>query len=200
MSADDGWIIRKNQDHKYVLQHHFISNDSYPPIEDARSNVFDTLEEALNAHFRAEMACPSEYGLRIFIETITPNSKGTNTMIATTKFARKPFHVDAVQVTEENMAQVAEWCNGEVRVDAAAGDAKHIHVRVSRPLNERQTKAYVGDWILYAGTGYKVYTNKAFAGNFESVSDVPQELRTVDQNVFEQDQPSGEEIGAVVQS
>jgi hypothetical protein len=86
----------------------------------------------------------------------------------TSKYARKPFTVDAVQVTDENIMEVAQWCSGEVVVDDSG---KHIKVRVARVLNERQTKAYVGDWVLYAGTGYKVYTAKAFTKSFEPVNE-----------------------------
>lgn len=96
------------------------------------------------------------------------HERGTMT-VKTEKYVRKPFFVDAAQVTPENIAAVAEWAAGEVICDA---DGDHVKVRVHRPLNERQTKAFVGDWILYAGTGFKVYTNKAFAGCFERFVEV----------------------------
>lgn len=86
------------------------------------------------------------------------------------RFVRKPFYVDAVQVTQENMEQVAEWCNGDIRQQKNKKSnfaPKYIKVRVARPMTERQTKAYVGDWVLYAGTGYKVYTDKAFKQCFD---------------------------------
>ena len=85
--------------------------------------------------------------------------------VETTRFVRKPFYVDAVQVTAENIDAVAVWCNGDI-VEVSKTN-KHIRVRVLRALNERQTKAYIGDWILYAGTGYKVYTPAAFAKSFD---------------------------------
>lgn len=92
----------------------------------------------------------------------------------TTKFTRKPFDVEAVQVTADNIDEVAKWCQGEVITQNDG--SKFIKVRVLRVLNERQTQAFVEDWVLYAGTGYKVYTDKAFRKSF-----VPQteELRTV---------------------
>lgn len=94
----------------------------------------------------------------------------------TAKFIRKPFEVDAVQVTTENINDVAKWCQGEVRTDS---DGKEfIKVRVMRVIDERQTQAYVGDWVLYAGTGYKVYTPKAFQKSFVEKT---KELRTVDE-------------------
>lgn len=90
--------------------------------------------------------------------------------LKTEKFARKPFYVDAVQITEGNMQDVAKWCQG--KVESTDAGENYIKVRVHRPLNERQTKAFVNDWILFAGSGYKVYTPKAFNQSFERVTDV----------------------------
>lgn len=90
-------------------------------------------------------------------------------MIKTEKYQRKPFVIDAVQVTEDNLTEVAEWCGGDVRTQ---GDGtKYIKVKVHSPKSLRQTMAFAGDWVLFAevGTSYKVYTEKAFANSFESV-------------------------------
>lgn len=81
----------------------------------------------------------------------------------TTQYIRKPFQIDAVTVTPENIQDVATWVGGEVRSDDLG---QYVKVRVHRPLNDRQTKAYAGDHVLYAGTGYKVYTDKAFKNSF----------------------------------
>lgn len=92
------------------------------------------------------------------------------------KFVRKPFVVTGLEVTPENIDEVAEWCGGEVRTSEGrnkSGEAaqKYIKVAVKRPLNDRQTRAYYGDWVLSAGTGFKVYTQKAFASSFEEQTD-----------------------------
>jgi len=90
----------------------------------------------------------------------------------TEKFIRKPFAVDAIQVTSENMQEVAQWCQGEILTTEASEKRpaeNYINVRVVRPLSPRQTRAFVGDWVLYSGTGYKVYTPKAFDRGFEPV-------------------------------
>lgn len=89
----------------------------------------------------------------------------------TRKFTRKPFEVEAVQVTAENIQDVAKWCTGEV-VENAPNEDIHIKVRVLRAMTPRQTQAFVGDWVLYAGTGYKVYTNKAFKNSFDPLDGV----------------------------
>lgn len=95
-------------------------------------------------------------------------------MLETTKYVRKQFPVDAVRVTAENMYEVAAWCHGDVDVEKtpARGSSperedKFVKVRVNRPLTPRQTQAFIGDWVLYAGTGFKVYTDKAFNKSFE---------------------------------
>jgi hypothetical protein len=87
-------------------------------------------------------------------------------MIETTKYVRKSFPVDAIQVQDSNMDEVAEWCSGVVEND---GHASYIKVDVHNPMNERQTKAFHNDWILYAGTGFKVYPDTSFQKSFEMV-------------------------------
>lgn len=101
------------------------------------------------------------------IEDFDSLSPERQTMLETMKYIRKPFNIDAVQVTGQNLQEVAKWVDGDIRTDDLG---QYVKVRVHRPLNERQTKAYVGDWVLYAGTGYKVYTQKAFSNSFEQVS------------------------------
>jgi len=86
---------------------------------------------------------------------------------------RKTFTVDAVRVRADNIEEVAKWCGGDVRY-AFAGEGKpdkpYIKVRVLRPLDDRQTMAFVGDWVLHAGTGYKVYVDGAFRKAFTIIT------------------------------
>lgn len=87
------------------------------------------------------------------------------------QFSRKSFTVEGVQVTSENMAEVAEWCKGSIyddkRPENNTTDPRFIKVRVDNPLTERQTMAFVGDWVLFAGKGYKVYNDMAFRKSFD---------------------------------
>lgn len=99
-------------------------------------------------------------------------------LVSPAKYVRKPFAVEAVEVTDANIEDVAQWCGGEIRIsdgrpgkNGPTGQQKFIKVQVKRPLNDRQTRAYPGDWILSAGTGFKVYTAKAFSGSFEEQTD-----------------------------
>lgn len=99
--------------------------------------------------------------------------------IKTEGYSRKAFHVDAVQITAENMKEVAAWCDGEIRTGKKVVrdednkiiervEVQFIKVGVHRPLNERQTKGYLGDWVLLSEAGFKVYTERAFGKAFES--------------------------------
>lgn len=92
-------------------------------------------------------------------------------MLKTHKFARKPFYVDAVRVSEDNMEAVAEWSDGKIKVseEGETKGQKFIKIKTYRPISERQTQAFVGDWVLWAGTGFKIYTPAAFDKTFEKV-------------------------------
>lgn len=85
----------------------------------------------------------------------------------TKKFVRSPLEIDAVQVTEENMEEVAKWCDGVIKT---ASDGKtYIKVKTARPLHEAHTRAYPNHWVCVSKMGYKVYTNRSFERNFNEV-------------------------------
>lgn len=96
------------------------------------------------------------------------------------QYVRIPFQVDAVQVTAENLAEVAEWCNGEVaRVYPGQGKSDYVAFKKTRTFssndanervthtNERLIKAFVGEWIVKKGDSFKVFPDWAFKNNFE---------------------------------
>lgn len=94
--------------------------------------------------------------------------------ITTQQYIRKPLYVDAVRVTAANFDEIVAWCQGEIQQDEVPGEGtgkQYIKVRVHSPKNPRQTKAFVGDWLLYTPRGYKIYTNKAFHALFDRVPD-----------------------------
>jgi hypothetical protein len=109
------------------------------------------------------------------------------------KFVRRPMVVEGVEVTADNIQDVANWCNGQVRTSGKRG--RYIKVPVKRALRDRQTMAYVGDWVLKAGSGFKVYNPKAFKGMFneqvEEMLDVIE--RMVSREEEEDDQENDQE-------
>ncbi len=92
-------------------------------------------------------------------------------MLQVIQAERKPFDVEAVQVTLENMKEVSVWCDGFINnsVGYSTKDVVHtyIQVKVNKPQTPRQTQAYEGDWILKTKTGFRVYTKKAFEEAFQ---------------------------------
>lgn len=93
----------------------------------------------------------------------------TPTGLSLARAARKPFYVYAVQVAAENMSVVAEWCKGEICTTEPKGGLKrYIKLELKEAKSERQTRAYIGDWVLKADNGtFKVYTNKAYQKSFD---------------------------------
>lgn len=160
--SSDGLIIRINKAGKYVLQEYNASADDLPDLESAeRNEIFDTLEEAVLASSDYD----TEYGLKVDISIKKKDEDLTK--VKTAKFVRKPFEVEAIQVTAENIEEVAVWCNGSVeRLGEEGKDDRYIHVRVHYPISPRQTKAFIGDWVLYSKNGFKCYNPKAFSNNF----------------------------------
>lgn len=107
----------------------------------------------------------------------------------TEKYIRKPFPVEAVQVTAENINDVALWCKGNIEwtkpASASAGvtgQRRFIRVPVFQPKSEHQTFAFESSWVLRAGQGFKVYTHRTFMKDFEKVPDdlAPDELFIVE--------------------
>lgn len=89
-------------------------------------------------------------------------------------FYRKPFPVQAIRVSDENLFDVATWCDGAVQVTqprsagaGSTGQKSYVKVNVIHPKNVKQTMAFPGDWVLKAGNSFKVYSDKAFKDTFE---------------------------------
>jgi hypothetical protein len=88
-------------------------------------------------------------------------------------YARKPLNVQAIQIDADNMEAVAAWCGGKVlsHPPKKEGQApkKFVRVDVLNPLSKKQTRAYVGDWILKSNQGFKIWSNSAFMKGFTHI-------------------------------
>lgn len=87
------------------------------------------------------------------------------------KFVRKPIVAEGIQVNPKNMAEIARWCKGSIEREGARNEITFIKVEVFRPLNDRQTKAYDTDWVLFGSGGFKVYTDHAFRNSFDKAEE-----------------------------
>ena len=93
-------------------------------------------------------------------------------------FVRKQFPVQAVRVTPLNIKELAEACGGTIKHDGEKEgnfSRDYIHVRVVLPLNDEQTKARIGDWLVKQNRTFKVYKDPAFRKTFEQKDGSPVE-------------------------
>lgn len=81
------------------------------------------------------------------------------------RYVHTPLNVNAVQVTAENMVQASRWCGGQI-LNQPSDNRPYILVDVVRSNKPRQSQAFVGDWILETGIGWKVYFDKAFRRDY----------------------------------
>lgn len=104
--------------------------------------------------------------------------------VKTKKFVRKPIYVEGVRVTAKNFGQVMAWAGGEERLDedkASGTTKKYIRIDTQHAKNERQRKAFIGDWVLKTDKGFKIYSNYAFHRSFDTVeTEATQEARYVE--------------------
>lgn len=99
----------------------------------------------------------------------------SNMNIELKKYVRNPLTVEAIQLTEANFLNVALWCGGRIcdkhtekPTDGIVDpDNQYISIKTHNPINQKQSRAVVGDWILYTARGYKIYPNRAFKANFQ---------------------------------
>ncbi len=80
-----------------------------------------------------------------------------------TEYVRRRFLIKAVQVTADNMAEVADWCGGVVVND----DKPHISVPIRQGQKRHYLQAFISDWVTFAGPSCKIYNNSAFIKCFE---------------------------------
>lgn len=105
----------------------------------------------------------------------------------TEQYTSKTFPLDAVRVTTENMDEVAKWCKGAVQhtdphMAEQLGQKPQTWIKVPapNPLNEKQTQARVGDWVVFIKREFRVYTHASFKRNFEAATTSPAELEKLE--------------------
>jgi hypothetical protein len=77
------------------------------------------------------------------------------------KFVRKPFMIEAVQITEENMDELCKLIGHEVR---PKGDTRFIVV--NKHIVPNGYRAYVGWWVTKMGDNLRCYPNRVFIDQF----------------------------------
>lgn len=91
----------------------------------------------------------------------------------TTEYTRKPFTVNAVQVSLENVEQIAEWCGGTVeQVKTRLLGTETMLPCVKIPIQSSDSKgsffkALLGMWVVERKNTFRVYKPNQFDATFE---------------------------------
>jgi len=79
-----------------------------------------------------------------------------------TTHRRKPFIVEAAEITEENLAEAAELI-GELIVNEDGSR----YIKINKRLVPNIHRAYVGWWVTQMGDNLRCYSAKIFEDQFE---------------------------------
>ena len=94
---------------------------------------------------------------------------------APAKFRKRPVVIEAMQVTPENVAEVAAWCGGRVFREAKASDPTDVYVALDIPTLEGVMRAqtYHGGDFVIRGVSGEFYPCKPdiFALTYERVTE-----------------------------
>lgn len=89
-----------------------------------------------------------------------------------TTFVRKPFSVEAVEITTENIEELARYIG-----DLETKDDGTQYILVDRRKVPNVQRVYPGFWMTKMGDNIRVYSKKVFAEQFvESNDDIQQWL------------------------
>lgn len=82
------------------------------------------------------------------------------------QFVRRPFQVEAVQITEENLQEVAELV-GKVQTKGGV-----TYIVLDRRIVPNINRAYIGWWLTRVGDNYRCYAQKVFKNQFIEYEEV----------------------------
>lgn len=79
-----------------------------------------------------------------------------------TEFVRRPFKVEAIRITEENIDEIAALI-GEVKVHAKSNEK---FILLDKRIVPSMARAFVGWWVTKFNDNLRVYSNKIFLEQF----------------------------------
>lgn len=102
-----------------------------------------------------------------------------------TKYRKKPVEIEALQLTRENVAEVARWCGGRVVEEAKPGDPTDVYIALDIPTLEGTMRGetlhsstwngrrYIGGDFIIRGVQGEFYPCKPdiFEQTYERVED-----------------------------
>lgn len=85
-------------------------------------------------------------------------------------FVRRPFQVQAVEITDENMAEIAEMIGGKIKdFESESGETGGRYIQLNRQIIPNVGKALIGWWVTVLGDNFRCYAPKVFADQFNEI-------------------------------
>lgn len=89
------------------------------------------------------------------------------------KYRKKPIEVEAIQLTEENAKEIAEWCNGACEnfmINPPKFGCLHVNFLEDKRILREEMIAFAGDWIIKESDGeFYPCKPKKFEKTYEKV-------------------------------
>lgn len=91
----------------------------------------------------------------------------------TQQFFRRPFDVNAVQVTPENAVEIAQWCKGKVttaeyKLMGQVVKLPAVLVPGNGPKKGKMVEALIGSWVTEQNMNFRVYRDQQFHEQFNA--------------------------------
>lgn len=83
-----------------------------------------------------------------------------------TDYVRKPFKIEAVQITDDNMDELCELVGKEVQ---SKGNTRYIVL--NKRIIPNGFRAYVGWWVTQMGDQLRCYPNRIFHDQFTAMNE-----------------------------
>lgn len=108
--------------------------------------------------------------------------------IVTGKYESKPQPdpnikpVEAIQLTADNIEQVAEWCNGEIiEVSFVDGEQPAIRLKTNCPpvSGPKMETANLTNWVTQDEDGFQVYDSGTFDITFQPASETDPNIQAI---------------------
>ncbi len=81
------------------------------------------------------------------------------------RFVRKPFVVEAVEVTEENIEEIAEYVGTLRKKDDGSS-----YIQVDRRLIRNVFRVFPGFWMTRMGDNIRCYSKRVFTDQFTVIT------------------------------
>lgn len=85
-----------------------------------------------------------------------------------THHSRAEFKVKAMQISAENIAEVARWCGGEIYCTTQSLTKPHLYIdfKLGPAYANLRGRAFETDWIFKEGIVFRFYTADMFDNAF----------------------------------